>query len=99
VITDVVLLHLFVAGFNLSNSCTVGICLTLILGRWLLARAHESELFRLEFAIFSCCKKKKIFQPTAPFLHYSLSLLFSWLIVWILGWGDGGGKKGQKGLF
>jgi hypothetical protein len=58
VITDVVLLQLFVAGFNLSNSCTVEICLTLILGRWLLARAHESELIRLEFAIFSCCKKK-----------------------------------------
>jgi hypothetical protein len=80
--TDVVvLLHLFVAGFNVSNSCIIEICLTLILGRWLLPRAHESELFRLEFAIFSCGKKKKNFQPTAPFLHFSLSLLFSWLIV------------------
>jgi hypothetical protein len=61
VITDVVVvLHLFVAGFNLSNSCIVEICFTLILGRCLLPRAHESELFRLEFAIFSCSQKKNL---------------------------------------
>jgi hypothetical protein len=75
VITDVVvLLHLFVAGFNLSNSCIVEICLTLILGRWLLPRAHESELFKLEFAIFSCWKKKNSFNPLH---HFFITLSLS----------------------
>jgi len=73
--TDVVvLLHLFVAGFNVSNSCIIEICLTLILGRWLLPRAHESELFRLEFAIFSCCKKRKTFNPLH---HFFITLSLS----------------------
>jgi hypothetical protein len=80
VITDVVLLlHLFVAGFNLSNSYIIEICLTLILGRWLLPRAHEYELFRLEFAIFSSCKKINSFNPLHHFF-ITLSLCFS------LGW-------------
>ncbi len=78
VITDVVLLHLFVAGFNLSNSCIVEICLTLILGRCLLPRAHESELFRLEFAIFSCCNKIK------SLTHCTISSLLS--LCFSLGW-------------